>query len=240
MIKRLRAPNSRPLIALLALLLPVFIGACALPVPVQIISWAIDGFSYLATDKTVADHGISMVVDKDCALFRGVTEGQVCRDEQDNDKPVMTALSQSGADLDIEPASGDAGKPLDFVEDWNSFPYAGILQTRGLDQEKFYTVSSARRSSVAYFFVLGQFTRQSNADNLTGLIPDLSPTVVPLYLGKRRIMQVVVGPVDPAHFQKIRTRVTAAGFYDVIVIKGLPVETAGSDIESKPQSGPES
>ena len=62
--------------AILALLL----GGCALPVPIKVAGWALDGISYLATQKSVTDHGISVVAGRDCALFRAVTEGHVCED----------------------------------------------------------------------------------------------------------------------------------------------------------------
>ncbi len=71
----------------------VALGGCALPVPLQVASWALDGISYLATDKSVTDHGISLVAHKDCALLRGVTHGQVCRDWDD----AATLVADAGA-----------------------------------------------------------------------------------------------------------------------------------------------
>jgi hypothetical protein len=55
------------------------LSGCALPVPIQAASWAIDGISYLATNKSLMDHGISAVRGQDCATFRIVTDGNVCR-----------------------------------------------------------------------------------------------------------------------------------------------------------------
>jgi hypothetical protein len=46
----------------------------------QVAGWVADGVSYLTTEKSVSDHGISAMVGQDCALYRGVTEGAVCRD----------------------------------------------------------------------------------------------------------------------------------------------------------------
>lgn len=65
---------------LAAVLGGLMLGGCALPVPLQIASWALDGFSLLATQKSITDHGLSIVAQQDCALWRGVTEGQVCRE----------------------------------------------------------------------------------------------------------------------------------------------------------------
>lgn len=71
----------------------VALGGCALPVPLQVASWALDGISYIATDKSVTDHGISLVAHQDCALLRGVTQGQVCRDWDD----AATLVADAGA-----------------------------------------------------------------------------------------------------------------------------------------------
>jgi hypothetical protein len=57
------------------------LGGCALPVPLQIASWAFDGLLLIATEKTMADHGVSMIAQRDCAMLRVVTEGTICRDE---------------------------------------------------------------------------------------------------------------------------------------------------------------
>ena len=57
----------------------LLLGGCGLPVPLQIATWTLDGLSVLTTKKTMTDHGISMVTNQDCALWRGVVEGFVCR-----------------------------------------------------------------------------------------------------------------------------------------------------------------
>lgn len=72
-----------------------FLGACALPVPVQIASWALDGISLLTTKKSIADHGISIVTRKDCALWRGVTGGEICVDNTDDAGTVLLASAES-------------------------------------------------------------------------------------------------------------------------------------------------
>ena len=60
---------------------PLVLGACGLPVGVQIASLVADGISYLTTEKTLTDHGISVVTSKDCSLWRGVEGKDICRDE---------------------------------------------------------------------------------------------------------------------------------------------------------------
>lgn len=61
----------------------LLVAGCAVPMPLQVASWALDGISYIMTKKSVTDHGISVVAQKDCAVWRGVTAGELCREWQD-------------------------------------------------------------------------------------------------------------------------------------------------------------
>jgi cell division septation protein DedD len=47
----------------------------------MIASYAADGVSYVATGKSVSDHGISEVIGRDCALFRVIRGKPICKDE---------------------------------------------------------------------------------------------------------------------------------------------------------------
>ena len=72
----------KPLVLVCCTLL---LGGCAIPVPLQIASWALDGISMLATQKSVTDHGISIFAQQDCAVWRGVMEGELCREAEPTD-----------------------------------------------------------------------------------------------------------------------------------------------------------
>ncbi|MBT6095485.1 MAG: hypothetical protein HOH04_11430 [Rhodospirillaceae bacterium] len=85
-----------------ALAAPLLLGACGLPVGIQIASLVADGVSYMTTDKTLTDHGISAVTQKDCALWRTVEGKDICRNDADSDI-VQTAL----ADTESVDASDD-------------------------------------------------------------------------------------------------------------------------------------
>lgn len=58
----------------------LLLSGCAIPVPLQMASWALDGISYVFTKKSITDHGISLVAEKDCALWRVMTEDEICSD----------------------------------------------------------------------------------------------------------------------------------------------------------------
>ncbi len=57
--------------------LAVVLSGCGLPPAVTVVSLVASGVSYVTTGKSVTDHGISMVLQKDCALLRGF-EGDIC------------------------------------------------------------------------------------------------------------------------------------------------------------------
>ena len=53
-------------------LLPMLLAGCALPVPVVMTSYAVDGIFFVGTGKTATDHAISAVADQDCRLWRAM------------------------------------------------------------------------------------------------------------------------------------------------------------------------
>lgn len=57
-----------------------------------------EGFSYAATGKGVADHGISMVAEKDCAVFRAVKGEEICRENAGH--ATATAFAPSDGEED--------------------------------------------------------------------------------------------------------------------------------------------
>jgi major membrane immunogen (membrane-anchored lipoprotein) len=57
----------------------LLLGACTLPLKVT--SWTINGVSYVATEKTITDHGLSAIAGRDCAITRAVLGGPLCQSE---------------------------------------------------------------------------------------------------------------------------------------------------------------
>ncbi len=55
----------------------VLLSGCGIPPIISVASLALDFASYGSTGKTIADHGLSAVLQKDCSLLRGL-KGQVC------------------------------------------------------------------------------------------------------------------------------------------------------------------
>ena len=82
-----------------ALLLP----GCGITSAVTTLGYAIDGMSYAASGKGVADHALSAATYRDCAVFRAVTGGELCRDFPDTTAEVGPVLAM------IDTAAGGAG-----------------------------------------------------------------------------------------------------------------------------------
>ncbi len=53
------------------------LSGCALPPALTVVSLVADVVSYASSGKSVTDHGISIVLNKDCALLRAF-EGDIC------------------------------------------------------------------------------------------------------------------------------------------------------------------
>ncbi len=73
----------------------IVVSGCALPPIVTAVSLGADFMSLAGTGKTVTDHGISLVMDQDCALLRGL-DGEVCQDfapSEDTPEGALIALA---------------------------------------------------------------------------------------------------------------------------------------------------
>lgn len=113
----------------------LLIAGCAVPVPLQVASWALDGISLLVTEKSVTDHGLSIVAKQDCAVWRGVTEGELCRDWDDGgtmvaerdslpepvSKPVLVNSFAPPAQSDIPLLNTNLDDSLPNIEELTNF-----------------------------------------------------------------------------------------------------------------------
>src|SRR5262245_40783583 len=100
------AGSWRSVPVLLAMTLTL--GACGLPTPLIIASYAAEAVSLVETGKTLTDHAISAALHEDCRLFRIVSGEPVCVDEgRPADEGVQTVM----AELDLGPVPTVAPEP---------------------------------------------------------------------------------------------------------------------------------
>ena len=97
--KKIKRHHIRSLAVVLA---PLFLGGCGLPVGVQIASLLADGLSFLTTEKTLGDHGLSAIAGKDCAVWRGINGEEICRD---NGTETAAAKAESQSHIPVDTMS---------------------------------------------------------------------------------------------------------------------------------------
>ncbi len=61
----------------------LLVSGCALPPVIAIASYASTGISYLTSGKGPTDHALSAMADRDCAMHRMVTGGNICLEQGD-------------------------------------------------------------------------------------------------------------------------------------------------------------
>ena len=66
----------------LVLVLSMMLGGCAIPLGVHVAAWALDGISYVATKKSLTDHGLSIVTEQDCAMWRILKQEEICAEKE--------------------------------------------------------------------------------------------------------------------------------------------------------------
>jgi len=100
-------PVGRSVALALTMISPVFLGGCALPPALEVVSWAITTYSHGATGKGVGEHAVSLAMQEDCAVLQLATEGDFCTPYPDEPGPAGIMLAANDLDdSDLEPASG--------------------------------------------------------------------------------------------------------------------------------------
>lgn len=183
-----------------------FLGACALPMPLQIASLVADGFSLITTNKTVADHGVSAIMEKDCSFMRGVQEGGLCRESEGvlveavalEDEPAPAPAppeTQAEALATFETASGGPALP----------PSKPTLESRpGL------------------YWVIGSFVREKDALGLAQTYEILGPRIVSAHAKGRPVFRVAVGPFSPKDREAYQSQIQGLGVHDAWSVWMMP------------------
>lgn len=73
----------------------VALSGCGLPPALTVASLVADFASYASTGKSVTDHGISLVLEQDCAMLRGLG-GEICVEAD----PLQVAADRKARDLE--------------------------------------------------------------------------------------------------------------------------------------------
>jgi cell division septation protein DedD len=153
---------------------------------VVIASYAADGVSYVATGKSVTDHGLSAATGHDCALLRPILK----------QKPICdTAETERAKDVRVE-----NGK--------NSVPRPGSALAAG---EPAAPRSAAPPTATAKrgYVTVGSFLSPDNAARVKARYAKLNAAIVPVEVQGKQFHRVVVGPLSGREAAALKLRLAA-------------------------------
>ncbi|MCZ6609792.1 MAG: SPOR domain-containing protein [Alphaproteobacteria bacterium] len=245
-------------------LLPLFVAACGLPPAVTVASFAIDAISLAVSEKTIADHALSQIAQKDCAIWRRLMGDQLCIDEDSavaaaDLGAIITASGPTGDEsMDVAVPGAESGlrgpaesQLADFTT--ASAPAEETAPPSGLDQPATAvaaaetpgapgTVDHVRPAATAdrpasrrewvsaaiagpgLYYVIGSFSRWTNAERLTARHSAIAPSIITTMLNGRRLFRVVIGPFRRDEQKGVRARLRRAGIYNLWGIRMDPAE----------------
>jgi len=165
----------------LPLFLPFLVNGCALPAGVVIASYAADGVSYVATGKSVTDHGLSAVTGHDCALFRPIFR----------QKPICdTTDTEQGNTVLVE--NGNKAVPP---------PGTALAAAAPLPRAHAAPIASKDR-----YVTVGSYLSPDNAAREKARYAKLNAAIIPVDVQGKRFNRVVVGPLSVRDAAVLRAR----------------------------------
>jgi hypothetical protein len=180
-------------------LLPVLLSGCILPPAVAVGTYAADGASYAVSDKSLSDHGVSTVTNKDCATWHFFVGRAVCEDP--NHPVPMAAFDDRGGNApEILNAPMPKPKPILVAAPAGA---AGSGTAEALERK---SLTASVPQSGKHYLVIGSFTDRQRAERVAQSYADYHAQVVPVMKGGREMSRVVLGPLDPAQVAALRGR----------------------------------
>ena len=199
-------------------------GGCALPVPLQIASWAASGLSYATTGKSISDHAVSAVAEQDCAMHRIALGKEICTtvapDEtvivenfpatEEEAEPTtrlrdsMIALAEN-LDEGLQPAAGDAETPpLDNA-------LLAMADTLNAIDREISQTNSADGKDGKHYLVIGRYRGLDEAEKVRTRHADLGTKVRMILQDGALFYQVTAGPFDRPAAEELEAKLDKAG-----------------------------
>ncbi len=158
----------------------ILLTGCGLPPALMVASYAADGISYVASGKSLTDHVLSALVQRDCALHRVVTEAILCRDD------ILGGIETLA--LAEGPATDDGGAiglaPRRHQPRW------GLGTTSLLDARDDEPAPETVKSDATYL-VVSSFSYWVNSEHFAERYRALAPEVVPATVQGEIVYRVV-------------------------------------------------
>lgn len=228
---------------LAAIAAPLALAGCAVPLGVQIASLFADGVSLVTTDKTLTDHGISAITNKDCAVWRGFKGEDVCQDEAFDPSAVAEIDGQEPAPA--EPPEKPGEKTLTPVEtnlpdvvetDENDVIDMSSDDAPGTHLETALVVSVDTNPVPAEitsplpemaeiqpeggtYFIIASYRRLENARRFVEAKKGQETQLISGTAAGRPVYRVAVGPVEKTNQRHTRKRLIKVGYKDVWTLR---------------------
>jgi hypothetical protein len=175
-------------------------GCGVVPPMVSVISYAIDGVSLFATGKSVTDHALSAAAERDCALWRVFTTGEVCREY---------ALTASTVPVDLSPAPERTNRAANGHDGGDPVGAAAPVAA----PKPVQSPAAVKRMAPAqlHYLVLASFRDTRPAEQLAAAHGALGASVKAAEVDGQRWYRVVSGPASLAELTPLQSRLGGVG-----------------------------
>ncbi|WP_353859185.1 SPOR domain-containing protein [Azospirillum formosense] len=178
----------------------VGLGGCAgAPVAMTAASFAVDGMLYVGTSKSSTDHMLSAMLQQDCATFRVLTWGYVC-------KPVIVPVARSAESVPVPLPETDA-PPLPAPPPPAPLPVTAEVEIAALPP-------MPRPAERRFLVVAGSFSKRGQAEAQRARIGHPEAGIVAADVHGRRIHRLVLPPEDRPTALRRLAEIRAAGVGD--------------------------
>ncbi|MHA7065182.1 SPOR domain-containing protein [Azospirillum argentinense] len=178
----------------------VGLGGCAgAPVAMTAASFAVDGMLYVGTNKSSTDHMLSAMLQQDCATFRVLSQGYVC-------KPVIVPVVRNAESVPVPlPETDPSPAPVPP-------PPAPLPVTAEVE---IATLRPMPRSPERRFLVVaGSFSKRGQAEAQRARLGHPEADIVAADVHGRRIHRLVLPPEDRPTALRRLAEIRAAGVGD--------------------------
>lgn len=178
----------------------VGLGGCAgAPVAMTAASFAVDGLLYVGTSKSSTDHMLSAMLQQDCATFRVLSQGYVC-------KPVIVPVVRSAESVPV-PLPEPEPSPVPATPPPAPLPVTAEVEIAVLPP-------MPRPAERRFLVVAGSFSKRGQAEAQRALLGHPEADIVAADVQGRRIHRLVLPPEDRPTALRRLAEIRAAGVGD--------------------------
>jgi hypothetical protein len=219
---------------------PLFLAGCGFPVGVQVASLIADGISFVTTDKTLTDHGLSLVTDRDCAVWRSIKGKDICQDGEDQSGEILVSelpeieptVAENEQQQTQSASVASAQNSSDDVS-FDDFDDQVVSMGRTPDSEDGFTVSARAklvekqilqanpdRTNSGHggtYYIIASYYRAADAERFANKQTKLKTRILSGTAKGKSVYRVAVGPVTDR--QSTKNQLLKSGYHDAWALK---------------------